>query len=236
MIWPEEYRPALFDTSEFVCPPCLSGRETSAEVTTSARELGNENTLLWLAQDLDQPGISPLTNRSIFHTVSTMGTDGFLRRITLFPAFDKPLTHRGRPIRNADAILSKLKDLVSGRQATKVNCSLCFSSSWPSALNSACGRPGCLQRICSECSGAWYRSNTSGSIINTAALGCPFCRRLPSPRTIAKHGNGIHAVKDLNRAIENRSQWIYAWCSVYSSAKEYVERDCARRTAPQLTD
>ncbi|KAL2810553.1 hypothetical protein BJX63DRAFT_315234 [Aspergillus granulosus] len=234
MIWPEAYRPESFNASQFVCPPCESGRETSIDVETTARTLATENTLTWLAQDLEQIAVSPFTNRSVYHTVSTMGAQEFQRRITLFPKFEKPLTQRGKPIGNTEAIVSTLKNLVTKRNSAKADCSLCFSSFWPSALNPACGRRGCLQRICTNCSGGWYGSNTAGSIINTAALACPFCRRLPSPQTLAKHGQGIHAVKDLNRAIENHGSWIYAWCSVCASAKEFVERDCARGQPPEL--
>ncbi|KAL2829129.1 hypothetical protein BJY01DRAFT_126335 [Aspergillus pseudoustus] len=236
MIWPEAYRPARFDASKFVCPPCESGRETSTDLQTSARALANENTLAWLVQDLNQLTMSPFTNRSVYHTVSTMGTKEFQRRIKLFPKIKKPLTRRGKPIQNTEAIVSTLKDHVAKRESAKADCSLCFSSFWPSALNPACGRRGCLQRICMSCSTGWYGSNATGSIINTAALACPFCRRLPTPQTLSKYGKGIHAVKDLSRAIENHGSWIYAWCAMCASAKEFVARDCARGQPPELRD
>ncbi|KAL4915401.1 hypothetical protein BDW62DRAFT_212749 [Aspergillus aurantiobrunneus] len=234
IIWPEEYRPCTFDASQFVCPGCESGRETSEEFETSASSLAIENTKSWLAEDSNQPGKSPFTNRSPFYTVSTMGTDEFMRRISLFPVRDKALTQQGKTIRNTHQIISTLNDFVAGWKATRVHCSLCFSPFWPAALNPACGRRGCLQRICTSCAGAWYGSNASGSIINTAAVACPFCRRLPAPGTLAKYGRGIHAVKDLNRAIENHGTWIYAWCSECSSAKEFMERDCARGRPAEL--
>ncbi|KAL4863932.1 hypothetical protein BDV12DRAFT_20493 [Aspergillus spectabilis] len=236
MIWPDEYRPSFFDESLFICPPCESGRETSTDIETSAKALAVENAMTWLVEDLEAPGKSPFTNRSVFHTVSTIGVDGFMSRISLFPEVDARLTQRGKPIRNSANIISTLKDFVTGRKAAKAHCSLCFSSFWPSALNPACGRRGCLQKICTDCSTAWYGSNGSGTIINPAALACPFCRRLPTPRTLSKYGKGIHAVKDLNRAIENKGTWIYAWCSACASAKEYVERDCARGMPPELRD
>ncbi|KAJ0420255.1 hypothetical protein BJY00DRAFT_141496 [Aspergillus carlsbadensis] len=236
MIWPEPYRPESFNAAEFVCPPCESGRETTTDVETSARALAAENTLAWLVQDSDHRTVSPFTNRSVYYTISTMGPQEFQRRITLFPEIEKPLTQRGKPIRNTEAMVSTLKDLVAKRRSAKADCSLCFSSFWPSALNPACGRKGCLQRICTSCSSGWYGSNAAGTVINTAALACPFCRRLPTPQTLGKYGNGIHGVKDLNKAIENHGSWIYAWCSVCASAKEFVERDCARGQPPELRD
>ncbi|KAL4984192.1 hypothetical protein BDW68DRAFT_21306 [Aspergillus falconensis] len=234
MIWPEEYRPATFVASLFVCPACESGRETTAELKISAKALAVENGTSWLVEDSEKPDESPFTNRSVYRTVLTMGTNEFMSRITLFPPREAPLTQRGKPILNTYELISTIKELVADWKSKKVDCSLCFSSFWPSALVPACGRRGCLQRICTACSASWYGSNASGSIINTAALACPFCRRLPAPRTLTKYGRGIHAVKDLHRAIENRGMWIYAWCSVCSAAKEFTTRDCARGTPPEL--
>ncbi|KAL4876193.1 hypothetical protein BJY04DRAFT_147392 [Aspergillus karnatakaensis] len=236
MIWPEEYRPLSFGKSGFVCPPCESGRETSTDIETSARALAIENALSWLIEDSEEPEKLPFTNRSLFHTVSTIGAARFMRSISLFPEVDIHLTQRGKPIRNGDMLVSRLKDLVATRTTATADCSLCFSSFWPSALNAACGRRGCLQQICTDCSTAWYGSNSAGTIINTAALVCPFCRRHPAPRTMAKYGGGIHAVKDLNQAIENKGTWIYAWCLDCASAKEFIERDCARGMPPELRD
>ncbi|KAL3436087.1 hypothetical protein BDV09DRAFT_203547 [Aspergillus tetrazonus] len=236
MIWPEEYRPESFDASLFVCPACESGRKTTTELLVSAKALAIENGTSWLAKDSMRPDESPSTNRSVYHTVSTMGTDEFMSRITIFPHREIPLTQRGKVILNTNELITTLKELVASGAAKKVDCTLCFSSFWPSALVPACGRGGCLQRICTTCMASWYGGNASGSIINTAALVCPFCRRLPVPSTLTKYGKGIHAVKDLNRAIENQGIWIYAWCSVCSTAQEFRARDCARGMPSELQD
>jgi hypothetical protein len=236
MIWPEEYRPETFDASLFVCPACESGRRTTTEFLVSAKALAIENGTSWLAKDSERPDESPFTNRSVYHTVSTMGTDGFMSRITIFPHREIPLTQRGQVILNTNELIKTLKELVASGEAKKVDCSLCFSPFWPSALVRACGRRGCLQRNCTTCMASWYGGNASGSVINTAALACPFCRRLPVPSTLIKYGRGIHAVKDLNRAIENQGMWIYAWCSVCSTAQEFMARDCARGMPPELQD
>lgn len=236
IIWPEEYRPSSFDASQFVCTACDSGRQTTEDFETSAKALSVENGMSWLAEDSDKPGESPFTNRSPFHIVSTMGTDGFMRRISLFPVQDMPLRQRGKQVRNTDGLVSTLKLFVNRRKSARVHCSLCFDSFWPSALNPACGRRGCLQRICTTCSGSWYGGNDPGSIINPATLACPFCRRFPTPRTLAKYGKGIHTVKNLNMAVQNHGTWIYAWCVGCSSAKQFLERDCERGTPPTLQD
>lgn len=236
MIWLEEYRPESFDASLSVCPACESGRKTTTELLGSAKALVIENGTSWLAKDSMRPDESPFTNRSVYHTASTMGTDEFMSRITIFPHREIPLTQRGKVILNTNELITTLKELVASGKAKKVDCTLCFSSFWPSALVPACGRRGCLQRICTTCMASWYGGNASGSIINTAALVCPFCRRLPVPSTLTKYGKGIHAVKDLNRAIENQGMWIYAWCSVCSTAQEFRARGCARGMPPELQD
>ncbi|KAK6810540.1 hypothetical protein RU639_013716 [Aspergillus parasiticus] len=212
------------------------GHELTTELETTARKLAAENTMSWLVCDVGNPDKVPFTNRSPFHTISTMGTKGFMDRIKLFPPRNSALTQRGKPIRNTDTLITTLQDLVAGRKTEKVYCSLCFSTFWPASLNPACGRRGCLQRICTGCLCGWYGSNTSGCIINTAALACPFCRRLPTPRTLAKYGMGLHAVRDLHRALVDKGTWIYAWCSECFTAKKLVERSCARGMPPEVTD
>ncbi|KAL4947843.1 hypothetical protein BDW69DRAFT_177592 [Aspergillus filifer] len=82
----------------------------------------------------------------------------------------------------------------------------------------------------------WYGINQSGEIINTAALACPFCRRFPATRTLAKYGKGVHAVQNLKDATTNHGSLIYAWCAGCSSAKEFAAQDCARGMPPAATN
>jgi hypothetical protein len=228
VIWPEAYRPSSFSKSAFICPPCTSGRKTIGAVETTAKKLSAENTMAWLVHDSEKPGQDPFTNRSLYHIVSTIGVDHFLKRIQLFPPTKNPLTLHGKLIQNPASLTSTLQDLISRRQTERAPCSLCFSNFRPAALNPACGRHGCLQRICVDCLSSWYGLNTAGRIINTAALSCPFCRRKPAARTLAKYGMGIHAVGNLAMAVQDKGTWVYAWCNECGFAKQYVERVCAR--------
>ncbi|KAJ6116349.1 hypothetical protein N7512_006074 [Penicillium capsulatum] len=233
MIWPKAYRPSTFKESEFICPPCMSGRDPAEDVSLAARKIAVENTFAWLIQDKKTPGTTPFENRSIFHTISAIGTDNFVSQIELFPSFKGPLIHLGKPIVNTESLISSLRETVANRQTAQTECSLCFSTFHPRDLNPACGRRGCLQRICTKCLNSWYKLNASGSIINTAALACPFCRRLPAARTLAKYGMGIHAVRDLANAVRDKGTMIYAWCRECNTAREYVARDCARGAPPK---
>jgi hypothetical protein len=228
IIWPETYRPSSFTKSAFKCPPCVSGRKTIVENETTAKKISTENTTSWLIYDSAISAQDPFTNRSLYHTISTIGTDKFLSRIQLFPPTKNPLTLKGKLIRNPTSLTSPLQDLISRRQTERASCSLCFSTFHPTALNAACGRHGCLQRICRSCLSGWYGLNAPGRIINTAALSCPFCRRKPAARTLAKYGMGIHAVGNLAVAVQEQGSWIYAWCQGCGFAKQYLERVCAR--------
>lgn len=236
MIWPHAYRPDSFVEDAFTCPHCESGLPTTMELAVTARQIAAENSLAWLIRDAMDPDRSPFTGRSLFNTISTMGTDGFLSRIALFPQKDTDLTQSAKPIRNAADLLSTLQGFVTSRKTSEVDCSLCFSTFRPHTLHAACGRRGCGQRICTACMTSWYGLNGPGRIINSAALACPFCRRLPTARTLSKCGMGIHAVQGLVDAVRDQGTWIHAWCGDCGSAKQYLERTCARETPRALAN
>lgn len=124
-------------------------------------------------------------------------------------------------------LIETLRDRVDSRKTARWECSLCFSTFGSNSLSPACGRRGCLQKICAGCLSNWYRLNAPGCIINMAALRCPFCRRFPTSRTPSKHGMGIHTVRNLANAIRDQATMIYAWCRHCSTAKEWMERNCA---------
>ncbi|QKX55088.1 uncharacterized protein TRUGW13939_02180 [Talaromyces rugulosus] len=228
MIYPKTYRPSPFSESDFLCVACTSSRITITETETSAKQISDENTTDWLAVDAEAPSKSPFSNRSVYHTITTIGTDEFLNRVKLFPKTDGPLRRRGKVIHNSQELIEKLQKQVSRRHAKRVPCSLCFSEFQPRDLNAACGRRGCFQRICRGCLDGWYGLNSAGRILNTASLFCAFCRRQPRAQTLAKHGMGVHSVGNLAQAVQDQGNWIYAWCESCAYAKPFVERVCAR--------
>ena len=236
MIWPKAYRPSGFTESDFVCPPCMASHDPVEEVSLVARTIAAENTFAWLVRDMQNPETVPFENRSLFHAVSTRGANAFLTQIELLPPREEPLFHQSKPIYNTDSLISKLRTIVANRQTARTECSLCFSTFHPRDLNPACGRRGCLQRICTGCLNSWYGLNSPGSIINIAALACPFCRRFPAARTLAKYSMGIHAVRNLTDAVRDKGTSIYTWCRECATAKEYMARNCARGAPPEVKD
>lgn len=234
VIYPEEYRSG--DMKDFKCYACTSGRKTTVAEETTARSLEVENSTDWLLRN-DGKIAEPFKGRSLFHTISTAGTEDFCKKVELFPGLaDRELRLQGKMVRNVPALTEELKSWVSRRRTESGTCSLCFSSMRKSELLLACGRSGCPQRICKGCLEGWYGLNAPGRIINTAALSCPFCRRNPTAKTLAKYGMGIHAVGNLSSAVAEKGEWIHAWCTGCGYAKQYMERVCAAGAPEELKD
>lgn len=234
MIWPHEYRDISLIESEFICPLCVSGYGPNTEVEVTANALARENTFSWLIQDASNPHEILFQNKSLYQAITSIGIQHFLSNVMLFPVSQKRLFYNGKSIHNTEHLKTSLQEIVASRQMGRTDCSLCFSSFRHATLAKACGRRGCLQRICTACLSGWYGLNSAGGVINTAALGCPFCRRYPTSRTLAKYGMGIHAVKDLVNAVRDQGTLIYAWCQECHTSKEMMERSCARGTPTDL--
>lgn len=45
---------------------------------------------------------------------------------------------------------------------------------------------------------------------------------------------GIRAVGDLDTAVKEAGEWIYAWCEGCGVAKQYMQRVCANRAPPEV--
>jgi len=235
VIVPKEYR--TNDTSNYRCIACSTDRKTIVEVETSAKDLSKENTTSWLLENKKDKLKTPLGGRSVFYQINQAGTDGFCDQVVLFPNPDKQkLTIGGKLIHNTSDLIAQLKSWVSRRRTESGTCSLCFNDIRKADLNPACGRKSCEQRICRNCLSGWYGLNAAGRIINTAALSCPFCRRAPTAKTLHSYGMGIQAVGDLQEAVDNSGEWVYAWCVECSKAKQHVERVCAAGITRELTD
>lgn len=225
VIWPNEWQAAA--PSPFTCVACIDGRKTVVSVDTNAEQLCKENGQAWLLQN-DNDTLKHPFHGSIFRTIAAVGPSAFMANVRLLPPYAGTLTLQGKPIQNPVALRYNLEMWIQGRNVEKTPCSLCFSDFPNNCLLPACRRRGCHQHICEQCSSDWYGQNSVGRIINPAALFCPFCRRPPAARTLAVYGKGVHAVRDLMTALNERGQWIYAWCRDCGKACRLMERECAR--------
>ncbi|KAE8449167.1 hypothetical protein EG329_008551 [Mollisiaceae sp. DMI_Dod_QoI] len=235
IIYPTSYRPSDLKEKEFKCYACTVGRKTIVNVETTANKLSAEHGTKWLLRN-NKKIAEPFNKRSLFHVISTAGTDKFCEKVELFPSASRSnLTINGKLVRNTPELIASLQSWISRRKTESGTCSLCCSSMRKSDLLLACGRSGCSQRICKSCLEGWYGLNATGRIINTAALSCPFCRRAPAAKTLSKYGMGIHAVGDLRKAVEEKGEWVFAWCLSCGFAKRYVERVCAGGAPAELS-
>ncbi|KAF2656279.1 hypothetical protein K491DRAFT_692128 [Lophiostoma macrostomum CBS 122681] len=227
VIWPKEWR--ALAPMPFNCTACLNSRKTVVRVDTNAEQLCKENGRSWLLQN-DHDVLEDPFKRTLFHTISTVGPKVFLANVHILPNLDPEpiLTLHGKHIQNEAALKASLESWIRRRTSEKSLCSLCFSAFPNARLLPACRRRGCYQRICEGCLNGWYGLNSAGRVINTAALFCPFCRRPPAARTLAAYGKGIHAVGSLVKAVEEKGQWIHAWCYDCGMAQRLMERECAR--------
>ncbi|KAK0124584.1 hypothetical protein ONS95_009533 [Cadophora gregata] len=109
-------------------------------------------------------------------------------------------------MKSSGRLISNLQQWLSAQKLKSETCPLCFSDFIEIDLRWACVQPECLQKICKGCLSGWYGMNAAGKIINTAALSCPYCRGDPMATTLAKYGKGIHAVGNLQTAVEENSE------------------------------
>ena len=236
IIWPIEYR-SDEKLHDWVCMACIANISTIVHVETTANQLRDQNGQDWL---LENSILSePFNNRTLFHTISNaMQLDDLCDRLQILPMRDVEDLHlyfQGKLIRNSYALLDRLLSGVSRRRTEAGTCSLCFTSGIRKTdLHFACERSGCHQCICKGYLEWWYGLNASGRIINTAALGCPFCRRIPTAKTLASYGMGIHAVGGLKDAVDRSGEYISAWCARCGYAKSYMERVCAAGAPPAI--
>ncbi|KAJ6178827.1 hypothetical protein N7519_009288 [Penicillium mononematosum] len=224
-------QPASFKESDFICPLCTSGYDLTTTLEVTPYKLFTENKFSWLVQDANGQEVcfqkdfnSHIRSESIFQIITRLGSEGFLSRIRLFPSSEPQLRYDGKPIHNSKELVSTLQKLVADGKTSDNNCSLCFDQ--PRKVYPACGRDGCPQRMCAICLERWHKYNSAGCVINTEMLGCPFCRRYPIPRLLAKYGLLIHSVKDLDKAVRDKGKFIYAWCFECATAKVVRERSC----------
>jgi len=235
VIWPKEYRPADFDAAAYVCPACVTAPDkTIIDEEITPRKLMAENGLSFLLRNDDAvPGDVIFNGRSIFALLSPLSPEqraALPEKLVVLPALqaesDLTLTINGKPLHNTLPLLRDLNNWISSRSVQTHTCTLCFDSFAPSLLRLACGgRRGCRQPICAGCVDGWYGVNAPGRVINTSALCCPFCRRMP-------RGNGVLPARvrflaGLGDAVREKGEWVYGWCRGCGTAKRFAERRCA---------
>jgi hypothetical protein len=232
VIWPESYRETAtgsseFNPEDFTCPACVNGVPTIVKEQTTVSKLAVWNGQGWLLRNDDEKIAKPFSNRTVFHTISTAGTNDFADKVEVLPGLASPpsLNIRGKLVRNPSVLLSELQRWIDWRAAQADECMYCFWRTSKTHTKPPCGRSDCSP-VCRGCRHHWYGKNMRGRIINIAALHCPLCRRWPAPETVA--AEGLRYPDDLRRAIDDAGQWVYAWCWDCGFAKRLAKRVCAQ--------
>ena len=238
VIYPPEYRPHSLDPASWTCFFCPTQPvRTIVPTSTTPSVLSNENGTSWLiGSDAIKIGF---TGRSLHHLVKThgLGPPNGVSCISILPSSSTPpsLTLNSKPIQNINSLLIHLSTHIDTHTVSTSTCSLCFTTQHASKLLPSCGRRGCHQRVDAACLRAWYGINAPGRPLNISALRCPFCRRDPAGRWLAKWGTGVHQLGGLKDALtgEGRGE-IWGWCRRCDFAKHIGERVCGRTAEDEM--
>lgn len=134
---------------------------------------------------------------------------------------------RDNPIQNVEELWNYTLEVMKGKSVILPECSVCLELLPPSELVRACGRKGCEQRVCNNCSQSWYGKNTVGCLIYQRATMCQFCSRLPNPQLLGRvNRNLIDLVYSIAQNELDPDKY-YAWCIKCFKQSEIGERACA---------
>jgi hypothetical protein len=142
---------------------------------------------------------------------------------------------RDNPVSNVEELWTQTLEIMKGHIQTLPECAVCMETVRPSDLTRSCGRKGCEQRVCHECSKSWYGQNTVGSLIYQRATTCQFCARLPAPKILSRVNKNLI---DLAFSIAHHkldSDKYYAWCMKCFKQSEIGDRACGEaNTVPNI--
>eukprot|EP01126_Amoeba_proteus_P011504 TRINITY_DN14647_c0_g1_i1.p1 TRINITY_DN14647_c0_g1~~TRINITY_DN14647_c0_g1_i1.p1 ORF type:complete len:959 (+),score=197.67 TRINITY_DN14647_c0_g1_i1:52-2928(+) len=120
------------------------------------------------------------------------------------------LLFRNTKVQNFEEIWNYVFKIISGGEPTFPECSVCFEQG---RLSLACGRRGCLQRVCQGCNKSWYSKNSPGTFIYQRALLCQFCCRVPVPRVLSRVDENLVALANSVSHEPLKPDCRYGWCT-----------------------
>lgn len=134
-------------------------------------------------------------------------------------------TNKYNKYTNLTELFKVLLDHASGkRNDYLIECSLCFSTVHKNKIIHACGRSGCKQRVCTDCSSAWYNVLKPGNLIMERRIFCPFCTRKPTHKIINRW---CPNARWLTGKIDMNASNYYAWCIRCNQIKNAGEKICS---------
>ncbi|KAJ7765271.1 hypothetical protein B0H16DRAFT_415398 [Mycena metata] len=220
-------------SEKYTCPACNNhawATKSIASVETTVRVLNKENGAEWLGFT-DNATI--FDGKSAFKLMQAFGNTIFGHR----PSNPSPLLFLGRKaLRDTEQILGQVESRVGNGEVVLKSCSLCFEEMVATRLGAACGRTGCAQLCDDKCLHEWYGQNRPGKLLNMMQFTCPFCRRKPTVKTLARYNRPAAVLGGVQEAMGDR-RFLYAWCMDCGAAKQAYERTaCTEEAVPPLSD
>ncbi|KAJ7191389.1 hypothetical protein GGX14DRAFT_701594 [Mycena pura] len=212
------------DTRKYSCPACVNpnwGRECIVSEETTVRALNKANGVVWLGFN-NAVASCIFDGKSAFKLMQAFGEDVFGRA----PSEHAPrLLLDGKTVCDTGSTLGEIEARVGRGEVALATCALCFDEMPRSKLLAACGRTGCNQLVDEGCLQEWYGRNEPGKLLNMMQLTCPFCRRKPTVKTLARYNPRVVVLGGLQAALDDR-RFLYAWCTDCACAKQAYERTC----------
>ncbi|KAJ7463682.1 hypothetical protein FB451DRAFT_1265214 [Mycena latifolia] len=218
IIVPNAFRTKM-DRTSYTCPACTNsewaGKSIIADETTT-RVLIAQNGVEWLG--FANSGI--FDGKSAFKLMQAFGEGVFAGA----PADKAPkLLLNGKRICETRETVAQIQSHVGRGEVVLSTCALCFEEMPHTKLVLACGRTGCAQLVDEGCLQEWYGQNESGKLLNMMQFTCPFCRRKPTVKVLARYNSRAVTLGGLQAAMDDR-RFFYAWCMDCGFAKRAYER------------
>ncbi|KAJ6468765.1 hypothetical protein C8R45DRAFT_1017511, partial [Mycena sanguinolenta] len=214
--------PHLYRTGEkkYTCPGCSNANWAEMSIVTedtTLRILNRENGRGWLGLSDANP---ILDGKPAFKLMQAFGADVFGKA----PVNAAPkLLLRQKVLRDTVKTLTQLESWVGSGEVVLASCALCFKEMPTGKLVPACGRTGCAQLADDGCLREWYGQNEPGKLLNMMQFTCPFCRRKPTVKTLARYNKRAAVLCGVQEAMGDR-RFLYAWCIQCGCAKQAFER------------
>jgi hypothetical protein len=130
-------------------------------------------------------------------------------------------------VQNIEELWKYVLSIMQGCDVLLPECSVCLDLIQPSLLTYACGRKGCVQRTCNNCSNTWYNKNKPGNVIYSRATVCQFCCRIPNPKILGKINNQLIDLAFSIAKNELMPDKYYAWCKKCLKHDEIGDKICS---------
>jgi hypothetical protein len=194
-----------YPSGRFTCWRC---RETAPEVT------GTEVTIGVLMEDeafrqclLAELGVPNVDYSRVFARVSNKL---FYQPVPVAPSHSLIRVKGLLPLDGAELVRRAAALVCEGKRETS-ECLLCFRDVVREDVVPACGRPDCQGVACRGCLRRWYGSIRPGEVVCLSTLQCPFCRRLPTLKTMDTFNRRALAIAGQVEQFD--PAYHYAWCS-----------------------